>query len=224
MHAAGRRAPAAGRGTATRRTPACAAGVNEAIPVTEIRHEATNEVLCTLPGRYLSGADLRDARLSGADLKEADLHDASLECADRSEAALDSANLNNVDLERADLRAAHCFGATLQGTNPRRVNLRMAVLRHANPCPPTPPPAEATSPLPPNDHPHRGARLHPHGRRGGGPAGPRRRRGGRLRGAACRPRPRAGGGRTEETWAEEREARWDRAVETFVERWAVGRA
>ena len=74
----------------------------------EIKHKLTNEVLLTIEGASLQGADLR-----GANLQRADLRGANLQRADLRGADLRGANLRGADLQRADLRGADLRGANL---------------------------------------------------------------------------------------------------------------
>ncbi len=73
----------------------------------EIKHKLTNEVLLTIEGDSLQGADLRGAHLQYADLRGANLREADLR----------GANLRWADLRGADLRGANLRWADLQGAN-----------------------------------------------------------------------------------------------------------
>ena len=104
-------------------------------------------VVPTLRGAPLGGADLRVANLSGADLRVADLSGACLSAAKLSGADLREANLSGADLRVADLSAANLgeanlretslhgaklSGADLSGANLREADLRQADLRQAD--------------------------------------------------------------------------------------------
>ena len=69
----------------------------------EIRHKLTNEVLLTIEGDSLKGANLQCADLRYANLKEADLKEADLKEANLREANLKEANLQCADLKEANL-------------------------------------------------------------------------------------------------------------------------
>ena len=69
----------------------------------EIKHKITNEVLLTIKGDSLQGADLRGADLRWANLQGADLKGANLRWADLRWADLKGADLQEADLRWADL-------------------------------------------------------------------------------------------------------------------------
>ena len=75
----------------------------------EIKHKITNEVLLTIEGDSLKGADLQRANLQRANLQ--------------------GANLQGANLQRANLQGADLQRANLQGANLRRANLPTDVIR-----------------------------------------------------------------------------------------------
>ena len=64
----------------------------------EIKHKLTSEVLLTIEGDSLQGANLQEANLQGANLQEADLQGANLQGANLQGADLRWANLQEADL------------------------------------------------------------------------------------------------------------------------------
>ena len=89
----------------------------------KIKHKITGEVLLTIEGDTLQGANLQEANLQGADLQGADLREADLQGAD-----LRFANLQGADLRFANLRFAYLKGADLRFANLQGANLQGADL------------------------------------------------------------------------------------------------
>ena len=87
----------------------------------EIKHKLTNEVLLTIEGADLRGANLRGANLQRADLRGANLQRADLRGADLQYADLRGADLRGANLQRADLRGADLQYADLP-TDVIRIN------------------------------------------------------------------------------------------------------
>ena len=80
----------------------------------EIKHKITNEVLLTIEGDSLKGANLQ-----GANLKWANLQGANLQ----------GANLKEANLQGASLRGANLKGANLRGADLKWANLPTDVIR-----------------------------------------------------------------------------------------------
>ena len=102
----------------------------------EIKHKITGEVLLTIEGNTLQGAnlqgvDLQWANLEGVDLRLANLRGANLKFADLSFANLWLADLRGANLQGVDLRFAKLRDAKLQGADLRFANLRESDLRGA---------------------------------------------------------------------------------------------
>ena len=93
----------------------------------EIKHKITDEVLLTIEGDSLKGADLQYTNLQGADLQGANLQGANLQGAN-----LLMANLRGVNLQGANLRGVNLQGANLLMANLRGVNLQGANLQGAD--------------------------------------------------------------------------------------------
>ena len=93
----------------------------------EIKHKITDEVLLTIGGDSLKGADLQWADLRGANLQGANLQGADLQWAN-----LQGANLQGANLQGANLQGANLLMVNLRGVNLRVVNLQGADLRYAN--------------------------------------------------------------------------------------------
>ena len=72
----------------------------------EIKHKITNEVLLTIEGASLQGANLQYADLQGADLQYADLQGANLQYADLQEANLPT-DVIRIDGMRWDVTILH---------------------------------------------------------------------------------------------------------------------
>ena len=83
----------------------------------EIKHKLTNEVLLTIEGDSLKGADLQEANLQGADLRYANLQGVDLQYANLQEANLQGADLQYANLKGADLQGANLQGANLHGAS-----------------------------------------------------------------------------------------------------------
>ena len=69
----------------------------------EIKHKITDEVLLTIEGDSLKGADLQYTNLQGADLQGANLQGANLQGANLLMANLRGVNLQGANLQGADL-------------------------------------------------------------------------------------------------------------------------
>ena len=105
-------------------------------------HDVFKGLRADLGGSWMSGADLRTARLEnavlvGVDLQEAkltraNLQGANLERAQLQRANLDAANLQGSNLTRANLQRVDLTRANLQGSNLTRANLQRAKLKGAN--------------------------------------------------------------------------------------------
>ena len=98
----------------------------------EIKHKITNEVLLTIEGDSLQGADLRGADLQAANLRDADLKGSNLQAANLRHADLKYADLQGSNLREADLRGANLRGADLKGANLREADLQYADLKGAD--------------------------------------------------------------------------------------------
>ena len=103
----------------------------------EIKHKITDEVLLTIEGDSLKGADLQYTNLQGADLQGANLRGVNLQGANLLMANLrgvnlQGANLQGADLQGANLQYADLRGVSLQGADLRGANLRGANLRGAS--------------------------------------------------------------------------------------------
>jgi uncharacterized protein YjbI with pentapeptide repeats len=90
----------------------------------EIKHRETGEVIETLDGNTLVGADLRDRCLDGADFRGADLSGANLESSDLNQADFSGATMHNTRIFRvamndADLSTADLTGAASARSTPR---------------------------------------------------------------------------------------------------------
>ena len=90
------------------------------------------EVLHSLAGTSLQGANLSRVDLSEADLSRADLSEADLSRANLSKADLSRANLSEVDLSNAILIKVNLFGANLSDTNLSGAKLLGADLSRAD--------------------------------------------------------------------------------------------
>ena len=93
----------------------------------EIKHKITNEVLLTIEGDSLQGANLKGSNLQYANLKGADLKWANLKGSN-----LQYANLKGADLKWANLKGSNLQYANLQAANLQYANLRWADLRGAD--------------------------------------------------------------------------------------------
>ena len=95
----------------------------------EIKHKSTNEVLLTIEGDSLQGANLQGANLQGANLQGANLRWANLQGADLRWANLQGANLRWVNLQDANLQGANLRLVNLQNANLQGANLPTDVIR-----------------------------------------------------------------------------------------------
>ena len=110
-------------------------------------HDVFKGLRADLGGSWMSGADLRTARLEsavlvGVDLQEANLTRANLQGANLEGAQLQGANLEGANLqrtnvtwthlERTKLKGANLQGADLKGANLQGVDLKGANLQRAN--------------------------------------------------------------------------------------------
>ena len=83
----------------------------------EIKHKITSEVLLTIEGDSLKGANLQGANLKWANLQGANLQGANLQYANLQYANLQGANLQYANLKGANLQYADLKGANLRGAN-----------------------------------------------------------------------------------------------------------
>ena len=90
----------------------------------KIKHKLTDEVLLTIVGDNLQGANLKEANLQYANLQGANLKEANLQYAN-----LQGANLRGTNLKGANLRGANLKEAILQGANLQYANLPAEVIR-----------------------------------------------------------------------------------------------
>ena len=90
----------------------------------KIKHKLTNEVLLTIVGDSLQGANLKEANLQYTNLQGANLKEANLQYTN-----LQGANLRGTNLQGANLRGTNLKGANLRGANLQGANLPAEVIR-----------------------------------------------------------------------------------------------
>ena len=95
-------------------------------------HDVFKGLRADLGGSWMSGADLRTARLESAVLVGVDLQEANLTRANLQGANLDGAQLQGVDLKGANLQRANVTWTHLERTNLKETNLQGADLTRAN--------------------------------------------------------------------------------------------